>query len=205
MRGNFIVLEGLDGSGKSTQLSLIADALRARGRRVALTEEPTPTAIGGIIRDALSRRCERTTDELAALFLADRVQHNAGPGGIRALTEAGFDVLCHRYYYSSFVYQGTRTDESWVREMNLSSPSIMKPDICVFIDTPPEVCLERVRTVRASRDIFEEKLETLRGAREAFLRVFASLPDHRVVRVDGALPEGEVAAAAVRAIESALL
>ena len=72
-RGRFIVFEGLDGSGKGTQISLLEKRLISEGRSVVLTAEPTETTLGGIIRDALSGDPVRTPSELAALFLSDRI------------------------------------------------------------------------------------------------------------------------------------
>ena len=76
MAGRFIVLEGLDGSGKSTQITLLAQALQAQGRKVHCTAEPTSSATGGLIRDTLSGSYARSGAELAALFLTDRIAHN---------------------------------------------------------------------------------------------------------------------------------
>ncbi len=107
MEGKFIVIEGLDGSGKSTQIRLLAERLRSLGREVFETAEPTPSATGGLIRDALSGFTRRTGAEIAALFMADRVAHNVNPiNGINVMLAQGRDVICDRYYYSSLAYQG---------------------------------------------------------------------------------------------------
>ena len=102
MNGKFIVIEGLDGSGKTTQLTALAQNLRALGYAVAETAEPTASTTGGLARDALSGFTPRTGAEIAALFMADRVAHNVNPiNGIGKLLSEGRVVLCDRYYYSS--------------------------------------------------------------------------------------------------------
>ena len=75
----FVVFEGLDGSGKSTQISMLKDKLRSMGRKVCVTAEPTSSTTGGLIRDALSNNYKREPAELAGLFLADRIAHNVNP------------------------------------------------------------------------------------------------------------------------------
>ena len=131
-KGLFIVIEGVDGSGKTTQAELLAAYLRSKGRRVHHTAEPTASGLGGMVRDGLGAEHPRTSDELAAMFLADRVAHNVSPkSGIRRYIESGTDVVCDRYYYSSIAYQGVGGSLEWVAAMNLNCPSIMKPDICI--------------------------------------------------------------------------
>ena len=99
MNGKFIVIEGLDGSGKTTQLTALAQNLRALGYAVAETAEPTASTTGGLARDALSGFTPRTGAEIAALFMADRVAHNVNPiNGIGKLLSEGRIVLCDRYY-----------------------------------------------------------------------------------------------------------
>ena len=150
-RGLFIVIEGVDGSGKTTQSELLSAYLRGLGRKVHHTAEPTATGLGGMVRDGLGAEHPRTSDELAAMFLADRVAHNVSQkSGIRQYVEGGTDVVCDRYYYSSIAYQGVDGSLEWVADMNLSCPSIMKPDICIFIDLDPEKCLEHIRAGRAT-------------------------------------------------------
>ena len=97
-RGLFIVIEGVDGSGKTTQANLLAEYLRSKGRTIHHTAEPTATGLGGMVRDGLGGEHPRTREELAAMFAADRVQHNVSPknGIIKYLSE-GTDVVCDRY------------------------------------------------------------------------------------------------------------
>ena len=176
----FIVFEGLDGSGKGTQISMLAKRLESEGAKLAITAEPTQFATGGLVRDALGGLTRRTQSELAGLFLADRIAHCSNPvSGIGALLKDGCTVICDRYYYSSFAYQGMDTDLKWVMDSNLNCPDIIKPDVCVFLDVPPEECDRRIAAGRASREIFE-KIETIRRIREKYMEVFRLLPEHNI-------------------------
>lgn len=197
--GKFIVLEGIDGCGKSTQVQLLAAALSARGRRVCATAEPTDSPTGKLLRAALSGRDPRSPSEMAALFVLDRIGHNLAPGGIAEMLAAGNDVVCDRYYYSSLAYQGSLCDYEWVRHMNTACPDIRHPDLCVFLDISPAESLARVSTRGETPEIYEKE-ESLRLFRDTFLRVFSSLPD-RVAVVDAA---GTPAAVAERVLAAVL-
>ncbi len=191
MEGKFIVFEGLDGSGKSTQIRLLAERLRAMGRSVAVTAEPTSSAIGGLVRDALSGFTPRSGAEIAALFMADRVQHNVNPvWGIQTLLAQGRDVICDRYYYSSLAYQGSVTDPEWVRQINLNCPEIRRPDLCVFLDVDPERCRQRMKTDRAFLEIYENEAAQA-VIRERYYEVLRSLEGTENIRIVDAVRSRE--------------
>ena len=190
-RGRFIVFEGIDGAGKTTQIGLLEEYLHAAGRAVFRTAEPTDLPTGKLLREALSGKAPRTACELAALFTADRVSHNTDPvNGIAARLAAGADVICDRYYYSTLAYQGSETDEGWVRALNLDCPEIRRPDLCVFLDLSPDESMARITRGRASLEIFETA-DRLARVREKFLNVFASLPGEniRIVNAAGSIDE----------------
>lgn len=176
-KGRFIVFEGIDGAGKTTQIERLAAALRAEGRKVMVTAEPTVSVSGGLLRDALGGLQKRTAGEMAALFVLDRIFHNVNPDGIVAMIDAGYDVICDRYYYSSMAYQGSQTDFTWVRDMNRNCPEIRRPDLCIFLDLSPEESLARIGRERTHTEIYEKK-EILEAVRRQFLRVFEELDDH---------------------------
>lgn len=200
-RGRFIVFEGIDGCGKSTQVALLAERLRAEGREVALTAEPTDSASGKMLRAALGGKEKRTPCEMAALFLLDRIYHNVSEDGIEAMLAKGIDVICDRYYYSSLAYQGSETDFDWVKDMNLSCPEIRRPDLCVFLDIDPDVSLARIAAARESIEIYEKK-ELLERFRARFLSVFDMLKEtDRVAIVDASRPIDEVLEAVLSAVK----
>ncbi len=197
--GKFIVFEGIDGAGKSTQITLLADALRRAGRRVLTTAEPTDTATGRLLRAALAGKDARSPAEMAALFTLDRIGHSAEIG--QALAE-GFDVICDRYYYSSLAYQGSLCDYEWVRHMNCACPDILHPDLCVFLDLTPAEALSRIRARGEAAEIYENEVALTR-TRNTFLHVFDSLSD-RVAIIDAAPTPDKVAASVLAAVECVL-
>ena len=204
MEGKFIVIEGLDGSGKTTQIRLLAARLRAMGRAVAETAEPTASATGGLIRDALSGFTPRTGTEIAALFMADRVAHNVNPvNGINVMLAQGRDVICDRYYYSSLAYQGVVSDPDWVFHINVDCPEIRKPDLCVFLDLDDEACIRRMEQGRSYREIYENE-NTLIAVRRRYFDAFRRLEGRDRIRVVDAARAPETVAedvfAAVREI-----
>ena len=173
-KGRFIVLEGIDGAGKTTQIELLAKKLRDEGRTVEITAEPTASVSGGLLRDALGGIVDRTPSEMAALFVLDRIFHNVNKNGIIAMLDKGIDVICDRYYYSSMAYQGSLTDFEWVKSMNINCPDIVKPDLCIFLDLSPKESLARIGKGRAKTEIYETE-DTLNAVRQKFFDVFKSL------------------------------
>lgn len=196
MEGKFIVVEGLDGSGKTTQLRLLEAHLRNKGLSLDVTAEPTTSALGGMIRDALCNYPPRSSSEIAALFMADRVQHNLNPiWGIQKLLSEGHCVLCDRYYYSSMAYQGSLCDWDWVADMNLHCPDIRKPDLCIFLDVDYALSLSRMENgTRTYLEIYENA-ESLLRTRQSYYRAFQQLQGRdNIVIINAGRPPEEVAA-----------
>ena len=201
-RGRFIVFEGIDGAGKTTQIELLAQTLSAEGRRVFRTAEPTESVSGGLLRDALGGVSKRTACEMAAMFVLDRIFHNVNPvSGIEKMLSDGVDVICDRYYYSSLAYQGSEIEGDWVRRMNLDCPEIRHPDLCIFLDLTPEQSMERINRGRVTHEIYENE-DRLRRVRERFFGVFDSLRGvDRICIVDAARPIPEIHAEIVSLIK----
>ena len=202
-RGRFIVFEGIDGCGKTTQINKLCEALEGEGRQVFVTAEPTVSHTGGAIRDALGGIAPKTACEMAAMFVLDRIFHNVNKAwGIEKMLSEGYDVLCDRYYYSSMAYQGSETDSDWVRDMNLNCPEIRTPDACIFLDLTPEESLERISRDRATTEIYETH-EKLTAVRNKFFNVFKSLEGRdRIFVVSAAGSIEEVAARIKKCVDS---
>ena len=180
----FIVFEGLDGSGKSTQIEILRKRLREKGKKVYVTAEPTNSAIGGLIRDTLSNSHKREPAELAGLFLTDRIAHNVDPDrGIKKFLSEGTEVICDRYYYSTFAYQGMGTDLQWLFDINLNCPQIQKPDLCIFLDVSPQRCKKRVDEDRFHLEIFENDERIMEETGALFFDVFEQLGDRENIRI----------------------
>ena len=163
-KGKFIVFEGIDGAGKTTQIQLLAKRLREKGIDVDVSAEPTTNESGKALRRALSGQEKKSYCEMAAMFVLDRIGHNAQ---IRELVDAGKTVISDRYYYSSLAYQGKATDYAWVRAMNIDCPEIRRPDVCIYLDLTPEESLKRISNGRESVEIYEN-LEKLTEVRSSF-------------------------------------
>ena len=203
-RGRFIVFEGIDGSGKTTQTKRLEAHLAAQGRTVLLTAEPTKLPTGRALRDALAGRVKKSECEMAALFVEDRVAHNNDPEeGIRVMLERGVDVICDRYYYSSLAYQGQATDYAWVKAMNLNCPDILRPDICIYLDLLPHQSLARIRQGRDAVEIYENE-ETLARVRNTFLHVIEDLRERDHIAVVNAFRSPEEIAEEFAALVDAL-
>jgi dTMP kinase len=200
--GKLIVFEGIDGCGKSTQIKMLAEALRAKGREVAVTAEPTETETGKMLRRALSGAMPATPCQMAAMFTLDRIVHNTAEGGIRDTLQKGADMLSDRYYYSSLAYQGSLCDYEWVKGMNVNCPDIRRPDLCIFLDISPKEALTRIGKRGETKEIYEKE-DTLTTFRDTFLRVFQTLGDNVAVIDASGTPE-EVAARVLAAAEKIL-
>ena len=182
-KGLFIVLEGIDGAGKTTQAELLREYLESKGRSVVRTAEPTTFPSGVELRAALGGKIKKTECEMATMFVLDRIAHNTHPTeGIEAILNGGQDIICDRYYYSTLAYQGQSTSYEWVKAMNLSCPEIRKPDICIYLDLTPAQSLERISKGRDSVEIYENE-ETLSKVRNAFYKVFDDLGDSENIAV----------------------
>ena len=153
-RGLFIVLEGPDGAGISTQTALLHASLVQRGIRAIATKEPTIGPIGSVIRQALTHRlvapaAEPLSDDIMALlYAADRLDHIRVD--IEPRLQAGIHVVCDRYRLSSYAYQGATLGQEWVRQLNSRS---IKPDVTFFIDVPPDVSRERINARGAPNEM----------------------------------------------------
>ncbi len=152
----FIALEGIDGSGKSTQISLLKAKLEAESIPVYSTCEPTRNDYGKEIRKIFSQ--EKIVDQhtIAALFLADRLEHILHPqSGMKAQIDRGYTVITDRYYLSSYAYHGAHVDMDWVIDINAKPAELLKPDLHIYLDITPESAMDRILSSREDIELYE--------------------------------------------------
>lgn len=182
-RGVFIALEGIDGSGTSSQRVALAAALRERGHEVIETYEPSSGSIGRLARERLATDATPLDRRaLALLFAADRLDHVATE--IEPALAAGTVVVSDRYLMSSWVYQALDCDPQWVKEINRFAPW---PDLTFVLDVSAAEAMRRVSGRQGTEEIYEttplqERLAAgyAEHARDPALA--------RVQRIDGAQP-----------------
>jgi dTMP kinase len=159
---NFVVFEGGDGSGTSTQLELLRRGFAGQTPSPAgvsredlpvlhATAEPTGGPVGALIRQALGRKQPLQPETLARLFSADRQEHLFGPGGIVERCARGELVVCDRYVPSSLVYQGITCGEDLPLLLNRDFP---RPELLLYFDLDPDIAAKRMEN-RGEKEIFE--------------------------------------------------
>jgi dTMP kinase len=181
-KGIFIVIEGLDGSGKTTQATLLAKKL-SKSCNVLLTAEPSRGKIGTFIRESCLYEDKRLPIEAEALlFAADRIEHMYSE--VKPALEDGKIVICDRYIYSSLAYQGSAgLSLEWIKAINARA---LQPDFSIFIDVSPEKVIERLQRKKSVM----ETLETQQKVREVYLKYVAK---GELVLIDGYRPKDVVA------------
>ena len=189
-KGLFIVLEGIDGAGTTTQARRLAEWLEAQGRVVMLTAEPTDGPVGQIIRQILQGRLTRgdtgepvAADEttMALLFAADRSYHLQNI--ILPALGAGKVVVSDRHYISSVAYQSVGVEMAWVETLNAR---FRRPDLTVMLDIAPEASLRRKQAQGQPAERYE-KLRTLEAVRAGYLEAIehARAAGERIDILDG--------------------
>ena len=179
----FIALEGIDGSGKSTQVKFLADKLTNEGHKVYSTFEPTNGSIGSIIRSIFSQKEEADHRVIAGLFVADRLEHLLDKkNGVLKKLEEGYTVITDRYYFSSYAYHGTHMSMDWVIEANSLSAELLRPDLNIYIDITPEVSMNRLLKGRESMELYETK-ENLKNVRDKYFEAFEKLKSQEKIEI----------------------
>jgi len=148
---NFIVFEGIDGSGTTTQLRRLAAAMERNGLPHIATAEPTSRPEGALIRQILKGDLEADPGTVAYLFAADRHQHLHGKDGMLEAIARGKVVLCDRYALSSLAYQGITCGEDLPLLLNSGFPA---PGLTLFFKIAPETAMSRVKS-RSQLEIYE--------------------------------------------------
>ena len=183
--GVFLVFEGGDGAGKSTQVRLLAEALRSGGREVLLTRQPGGTPLGTSLRELVLHGEHVSPRAEALLFAADKAQHVDEV--VRPALAAGSIVVCDRYTDSSLAYQGAGRDlePDQVGEVLAWAVGGLVPDLTVLLDVPVEIG-------RTRRGVAPDRLEAEHGdfherVRRRFLDLAAAAPQRYLV-LDATLP-----------------
>ena len=148
----FIAFEGLDGSGSSTQSSLLADRLEKTGHAALLTKEPTSDSpIGKMIREILQHKWSASPEGLQLLFTADRAEHLKNT--IEPALKNGQVVITDRYLYSTLAYGSMSVNLDWLKELNRQ---FRLPDITFLFKVPPKICIQRIAGRGSDFELFEQ-------------------------------------------------
>jgi dTMP kinase len=201
----FIALEGIDGSGKSTQVKLLAERLETKGHKVYATCEPTEGPIGKMIREIFNHRMEGDQRTIAALFVADRLEHLLNKqNGIVKMMEDGYTVITDRYYFSSYAYHSVHVDMDWVIESNKLSAEILRPDLNIYIDISPGVSMKRIKSDRSSVEMYET-LENQKLVHSKYAEAFERQKSvEKILVVNGDQPVEKISEEIWRAVQPLL-
>jgi dTMP kinase len=203
-KGRFVVFEGIDGSGTTTQAARAAASLSADGFTVLNTREPSEGPIGSLIRQALKGRLGLPSNagplseqSLALMFAADRLDHLQAE--ILPALNDGAVVICDRYVLSSLAYQGAACPMDWVEQINSAAAS---PDLTIFLDVKLETAAQRRAGRGTSQELFESEERQRKVIRQYATAIRRREKRERIVAVDGNRPADEVASGVLEVIRS---
>jgi dTMP kinase len=180
----FIVFEGIDGSGKTTQAELLKNSLLLAGNQAVLSPEPSNGVIGNLIRQALKQKIIFSQDrdlfdrQLAYLFAADRHDHLYNDvDGVFKLIKDNYHVISTRYYFSSLAYNCDTTEQfDFIRKLNDRFPN---PDLTIYLDIPIEESLARLKN-RSTQEIYETSVK-LTKVRARYQYIFANYDGNAII------------------------
>ena len=184
-KGKFIVFEGLDGSGSTTQAQMLAAYLREEKKEVHLTKEPTSYLIGGLIRSWLASDWSSSAICLQLLFTADRAHHLEKE--IIPLLKKGVYVISDRYFLSTLAFGAVEiSDRAWLKDINRN---FLLPDVTVLLKVRPKICIERISAGRHHFELFEREQTLVKVSKnyDDFAKEFP-----KITLIDGEKSKDEV-------------
>ena len=190
----FIVFEGIDSSGKTTQAELLKKYFLTTKEQAVISPEPSSGIIGNLIRQALKQRIVFSKDQhlfdqqMAYLFAADRHDHLYNDvDGVFKLIEDNYHVISTRYYFSSLAYNCETIEQyNFIKKLNDRFPN---PDLTIYLDIPIEVSLSRLQE-RSLQEIYETKTK-LTKVREQYQQIFAEY-DGNAIAIDGTQDQQQI-------------
>ena len=181
-KGKFIVFEGIDASGKSTQIRFLESYLREKGVPVYITREPTDSPFGALAHQCMTGRVDSDEKAIAALMAADRLDHIHNKlNGLLDKINNGVTVISDRYYFSSYAYQGAHLGLDWVIELNRLAAEALRPDVHIFIDIDANTSMTRLQG-RSDLERYE-KLDKQMKIRQQYFEAFARMKDTERVEI----------------------
>jgi len=183
--GKFIVFEGIDGAGTTTQANLLFEYLKGQGKKVHLTGEPTRSLIGGLIEGQISGDWQSSPECLQLLFTADRAHHLEKE--IIPLLKKGITVICTRYIFSTLAYGNSEIrDEKWLMEIN---KKFIWSNITFLLKVSPKICIQRIKKERFHKELFEKE-DKLKKVFKNYLKLAKKFKN--IYIIDGEKPAKEV-------------
>jgi dTMP kinase len=186
-KGKFIVFEGLDGSGQDTQIALLENHLKTRGKKVFVTSEPSHNLIGGLLRSLLRAHWKMNNTGMQLLYCADRAHHLEAE--VMTELQKGNNVICGRYVFSTIAYGSLNNDKKWLETLN---EKFIMPDITIFLKVSPKECMRRINGSRSNTEIFEKE-KKLQKVYKTYLQLVSDKKHKNVYVVDGERSIDEVA------------
>lgn len=189
--GKFIVFEGLDGSGQSTQAGLLVSFLNGEKQKsklghmgAHLTKEPTPNLIGGLIRSQLSGDWKSSQECLQLLFTADRAHHLEKE--IIPLLKRGISVICDRYFFSTIAFGSIGIkDRGWLLDLN---KNFLLPDFIFLLKVSPKTCMSRIHGARYSTELFEKE-HLLKDIWKGYAKLAKEFKNVYIINGEGSVDE----------------
>lgn len=193
-KGLFFAFEGIDGSGKSTQIKSLVEQLRNHGLKCYETCEPSEGPVGTMVRQILTGRMKADGRVITSLFAADRLDHLTNEvNGLCKEIDRGITVVTDRYYFSNYAYNSVDMDMNWVMECNRLSAELLRPTLNIFLDIPVDVALERISKNRLHTELYEKE-ERLLAVRKNYFKAFELTKDRERVAIIDANAAPEVVA-----------